>query len=77
MATGSYGPGLHMTATQDIPISLTLPKTNNVQLLSKPSCLPGLQFAFVNVLTPHACRQSVLVDLVPLGSVTHWTCHSA
>jgi len=68
---GSYGPGLHMTATQDIPISLTLPQNEQ-----RATALKAVVFcrdyglAFVNV--PSLARvpsKRVTVDLVPLGSV--------
>ena len=68
---GSYGPSLHMTATQDIPIRLTLPQNEQ-----RATTLKAVVFcrdyglAFVNV--PSLARvpsKRVAVDLVPLGSV--------
>jgi len=68
---GSSGPYLNMTATQDIPISLTLPqKDHRATALKAVVFCRGYRLAFVNVpsLTKVPSKR-VAVDLVPLGSV--------
>jgi hypothetical protein len=68
---GRSGPYLDMTATQDIPISLTLPqKDHRATALKAVVFCRGYRLAFVNVpsLTKVPSKR-VAVDLVPLGSV--------
>jgi len=68
---GSRGPSLKMTATQDIPISLTLPQNEQraTGLKAVVFCR-NYRLAFVGV--PSLARvpsKRVAVDLVPLGNV--------
>src|SRR5262245_41533202 len=68
---GRSGPYLDMTATQDIPISLTLPQQEHrATALKAVVFCRGYRLAFVNV--PSLAKvpsKRVAVDLVPLSSV--------
>jgi hypothetical protein len=68
---GRRGPNLEMTATQDIPISLTLPHSDHrATAIRAVLFCRGYRLAFVNVPSLASLpTKRAAVNLVPLGSV--------
>ena len=67
---GRSGPYLDMTTTQDIPISLTLPKEHRATALKAVVFCRGYRLGFVNVPSlAEVPSKRMAIDLVPLGSV--------